>query len=93
MCLHRGLSPDNGVIIPFSNHIHLLLRDDIVQAIKAGRFSVFAVKTVDEALSLLMQREAGQYNLKGRYPKGTINYLALNQLYNISNVVNGSDEE
>lgn len=93
LCLHRGLSPDNGVIIPFSNHIHLLLRDDIVQAIKAGRFSVFAVKTVDEALSLLMQREAGQYNLKGRYPKGTINYLALNQLYNISNVVNGSDEE
>jgi len=81
------------VIIPFSNQIHLLLRDDIVQAIKQGKFSIFAVRTVDEALSLLMQREAGQYNTKGRYPKGTINYQALNQLYNISNIINGSDDD
>jgi len=93
LCRHRGLAAEHGVIIPFSNQMHLLLRDDIVQAIKLGKFSIFAVRTVDEALSLLMQREAGQYNLKGRYPKGTINYQALNQLYNISNIINGSDEE
>lgn len=93
LCRHRGLTAEHGVIIPFSNQIHLLLRDDIVQAIKQGKFSIFAVRTVDEALSLLMQREAGQYNTKGRYPKGTINYQALNQLYNISNIINGSDDD
>ena len=93
LCRHRGLHSEQGVIIPFSNQHHLMLRNDIVEAVKQGKFSIFAVKTVDEALSLLMQREAGQYNLKGRYPKGTVNYIALNQLYNIANIINGSDEE
>ncbi|CAI8238199.1 MAG: Lon protease [Glaciecola sp. HTCC2999] len=92
LCLHHGLNAEQGVIIPFSNQHHLMLRDDIVKAVEQGQFSIFAVKTVDEALSLLMQREAGKYNLKGRYPKGTINYTALNQLYNISNIINGGDE-
>ncbi|UTP72399.1 AAA family ATPase [Alteromonas sp. LMIT006] len=93
LCQHRGLNGSHGVIIPYANQRHLILSDEVCQAIEAGDFHVYAVQTVDQALSLLMGKEAGEQNSKGRYPKGSINSLALSQLYSIANIVNGGDDE
>lgn len=91
LCLHRGLNGNQGVIIPASNQINLVLSKAVVSAIRQGNFHIYAVSTVDQTLELLMGREAGLQSSKGRYPKNTINYHAVNKLFNIANIVNGTE--
>ncbi|MEW9796737.1 Lon protease family protein [Alteromonas sp. CYL-A6] len=91
LCQYRGFTGTQGVVIPKSNEINLVLDAAVIDAVKKGQFHIYTVSTVDEALSLLMQKEAGQLNSRGRYPKNTINYHAVNRLYNISLIVNGGD--
>ncbi|MCV2883981.1 AAA family ATPase [Aestuariibacter sp. AA17] len=93
LCQTRGLSGKQGVIIPKSNKINLMLHSDVIRAVKLGKFHIYAVETVDEALSLLMEKEAGELNSKGRYPKGSINSLAVNRLYGIASIVNGGHDD
>ncbi len=93
VCQHRGLNGEQGVVIPKSNQINLMLDKEVISAVKEGKFHIYAVDTVDEALTLLMGKDAGELNVKGRYPKGSINYLAVKRLYQISTIVNGADEE
>ncbi len=59
ICSMRGLSGEQGVIIPVANVAHLMLRQDVVDAAAAGRFHVWAVETVDDALELLTGVQAG----------------------------------
>ncbi len=92
LCQHRGLTGDQGVVIPHSNTINLVLNSGVIDAVKRGQFHIHTVRTVDEALALLMGQEAGVINSKGRYPKNSINYHAVNRLYNIALIVNGGDE-
>ncbi len=93
LCQQRGLTGEQGVIIPHANRVHLMLNAEVLGAIAAGDFHIYPVQNVDMALSLLMQREAGVMNAKGRYPKQSINHIALNELERIANIVNGSDDE
>ena len=93
LCQHRGLTGEQGVVIPKSNQSNLMLDKQVIQAVKQGKFHIYTAETVDQALELLMGKEAGQLNSKGRYPKGSINYVAVNRLYNISNIVNGAHDE
>jgi predicted ATP-dependent protease len=59
ICSARGLSGDQGVLIPEANLEHLMLRDDVIAAVESGRFHVYAVRCVDEAISLLTGMPAG----------------------------------
>ena len=59
ICAARGLTGEQGVIIPAANVEHLMLREDVIDACRAGRFRVHAVRTVDEAMALLTGLEAG----------------------------------
>ncbi len=93
VCQARGLTGTQGVIIPKSNQINLMLDKQVIQAVKQGLFHLYTAESVDQALELLMDKESGELNARGRYPKGSINYLAVNRLYGISNIVHGSDEE
>ncbi|MCC2615805.1 AAA family ATPase [Aestuariibacter halophilus] len=93
VCLHRGLTGTQGVVIPKSNQVNLMLSPPVVQAVKKGMFHIYTVETVDQALELLMDKEAGQLSAKGRYPKSSINYLAVNRLYSIANIVNGASDD
>jgi len=61
------------VIIPAANVRHLMLREDVVEAVRAGRFDVHAVSTVDEGLALLSGLETGVRGPDGRYPEGSFN--------------------
>ncbi|CAA0305569.1 ATP-dependent protease [Alteromonas infernus] len=93
LCQHRGLTGTQGVIIPKSNAINLVLDATVIDAVKKGLFHIYTVETVDDALTILMEQEAGKISSKGRYPKNSINYHAVNRLYNIALIVNGGDGE
>ncbi|HKI83318.1 MAG TPA: S16 family serine protease, partial [Candidatus Krumholzibacteria bacterium] len=76
-CADQGLNGSQGVIIPYANANDLQLREDVVKACAEGRFSVWAVKTVHEALHILTGIPAGKRNAKGRYPEGTVLHEAM----------------
>jgi predicted ATP-dependent protease len=73
LCQKRGLTGTQGVLIPHSNVQHLMLRSDVVEAVTAGRFSIYPIRTVDEALAVLTGREAGVPDEEGRYPAESVN--------------------
>ncbi|WP_337840846.1 ATP-binding protein [Rheinheimera sp.] len=93
LCQSRGLNGEQGVIIPASNQLNLVLNDEVTQAVRDGQFHIYTVKQVDEALELLMDMPAGERNSKGQYPKRTINFLALRRLEDIADIVNGTADE
>jgi predicted ATP-dependent protease len=86
ICRARGLTGDQGVLIPAANVKHLMLRQDVVQACAEGRFGIYAVKNVDEAIELLTGVPAGEANEEGMVPEGTINFLVAAQLAELSAV-------
>ena len=80
LCKVRGLTGDQGVVIPVQNVKNLMLRADVVEAVAAGKFQIFAVSTVDEGIEILTGHPAGERNGRGQYPEGTINYLVEQRL-------------
>jgi len=80
ICRTRGLTGRQGVILPASNVQHLMLRADIVEAAAAGQFRVIAIETVDQGLELLTGMPAGEADITGRYPAGTINRRVADRL-------------
>ena len=80
ICDKRGLTGGQGVIIPASNVEHLMLRQDVVDAAAAGRFHIYAVETVDEALELLTGLPAGAPDAEGYLPEGSLNALVAERL-------------
>ncbi|MCA6061136.1 MULTISPECIES: Lon protease family protein [Thalassolituus] len=73
LCAARGLNGDQGVIIPASNRLNLILNDDVVRAVAAGNFHIHCVTHVDQAIEILMKRKAGKMNSKGEFPAGSVN--------------------
>ncbi|WP_028292514.1 Lon protease family protein [Oceanobacter kriegii] len=86
LCKARGLTGKQGVIVPESNRRNLILHDDVVEAVAAGQFQIHCIKHVDEALELLMQREAGVMDDNGEFPDGTINGDIIDRLRAISHI-------
>lgn len=74
VCRHRGLTGDQGVIIPRTNVKDLMLREDVLNAVDEGKFHIYAVDNVDDGIEILTGIKAGKPDKHGNYPKGTINY-------------------
>ena len=79
-CRHKGFSGDQGVMIPQSNVKDLMLRKDVVTAVKEGRFTIYRVKNIDEGIEILSGRPAGELQADGGYPEKTINFLVDQKL-------------
>jgi len=75
VCRRRGLSGEQGVIIPTANVQHLMLRPDVVGAVERGDFHVWAVDHVDEGIEILTGLPAGVQDEDGNWPQGSINDL------------------
>lgn len=73
LCSERGLTGEQGVIIPHANQKNLMLSDDVLAAVEAGQFSVYVVEHVQQALALLSGQEPGQADVHGVYQEGSIN--------------------
>ena len=75
ICAARGLTGDQGVLIPEANVKHLMLRDDVVEACRDGQFHVYSVAHIDQGIEILTGHEAGTRGGDGRFPDGSINRL------------------
>jgi lon-related putative ATP-dependent protease len=92
ICSVKGFTGDQAVIIPASNVQHLMLREDIVEAVKDGRFNIWAVNTIDEGISLLTGIEAGERDEKGKFPAGSINALVEARLSTLAQALSLNDD-
>ena len=80
VCKLKGLDGQQGVMIPESNVQNLMLKEEVVETVKAGKFSIYSVKTIDEGIEVLTGTKAGQRLTDGTFEEGTVNYLVDKQL-------------
>ena len=84
ICMQRDAEASYGVIIPKSNVNHLMLKVEVLDAVKKGNFSVYAVSTIDEGLSILTGVEAGKADAKGNFPAASVNAKVVARLKELS---------
>ena len=84
-CRAQGLTGEQGVLIPASNVKHLMLRHDVVAAVAAGQFQVYAVETIDQGIELLTGVPAGERDNAGEFPAGSVNQRVEARLVELAN--------
>jgi len=85
----EGLTGTQGVMIPHQNVKNLMLREDVVEAIKEGEFHIYAVKTIDEGLEILTGTAAGEEGESGAFPEGTVNSRVAKRLDELNDTMRG----
>ena len=80
ICKMRGLDGTHGVMIPIQNVKNLQLADEVVDSVKNGLFTIYAVSTIDEGIEVLTGVPAGKRDKNGKFPAGSINYLVYEKL-------------
>lgn len=73
ICKARGLTGEQGVVVPYANRVNLMLREDVVTACGRGKFHIHMVKDIDEALEVLTGMSAGKRSRGGAFSKGSVN--------------------
>ena len=80
LCKKRGLTGTQGVIIPVTNVKDLVLKDEVVDAVKKGDFHIYAISKLEEGIELLMGMPAGKRNKNGKYPSDTVHGKVMKKL-------------
>lgn len=86
LCQARGLSGDQGVIIPAANRQNLVLNDEVMQAVTKQQFSLYAITHADQALQLLTGMEIGNRDEQGNFPESSLNHLIIKRLKQITDI-------
>jgi predicted ATP-dependent protease len=89
VCRVDGLTGTQGVMIPHQNVKNLMLRDDVVEAIREEKFHVYAVRTIDEGLEILTGVTAGEADDSGAFPEGSVNHLIAKRLSELNDSMRG----
>jgi predicted ATP-dependent protease len=84
VCKAKGLTGSQGVIIPASNVKHLMLRDEVVEAVRDKKFHIYSVSNIDEGISLLTGKEAGEKMDDGFYPEDTVNWAVQQKVWELA---------
>jgi predicted ATP-dependent protease len=90
VCRLKGLTGEQGVLIPHQNEKHLMLREDIVEAVRNGQFHVWSVRTIEEGISILTGTPAGEKQPDGSYPENTVNHLVAERLKELAQALRAS---
>ena len=80
VCKDKGLNGENGVLIPYQNIKNLTLSNEVIDAVKEGKFHIYPVASIDEGIEILTGMPAGELDENGNYPENTINYLVSKKL-------------
>lgn len=80
VCQAKGLTGDQGVMIPASNVEHLMLREEVVEAVQKGQFHIYSASTIDEGIEILTGVKAGSMRPNGTFPRGSVNYRVSQRL-------------
>lgn len=92
VCKNRGLTGDQGVVIPESNVKNLMLKKEVVEAVKAGKFRIYSVKTIDQAVEIMTGIPAGERQADGSYPEGTLNFIIEKNLKEMAKKIKAEDK-
>ena len=87
LCALKGLEGNQGVIIPSRNVKNLMLKKDVVEAVKENKFFIYPIERVEEGLEIMTGMQAGELRDDGTYPEGTLNYLVVKRLTEISDAI------
>ncbi|MBD7977759.1 Lon protease family protein [Serpens gallinarum] len=93
LCEARGLTGEQGAIIPYANVSTLMLDERVLQAVRANQFHVYAVRHVDDALSLLVGEPAGTADGQGEFPPGSVNAKVVERLREIAEIELEDDDK
>src|SRR5690606_6457655 len=93
LCEARGLTGEQGAIIPYANVSTLMLDERVLQAVRANQFHVYAVRHVDDALSLLVGEPAGTADDQGEFPPGSVNAKVVERLREIAEIELEDDDK
>lgn len=93
VCQAKGLTGEQGVIIPAANIRHLMLKREVVDAVAAGQFHIWPVRTLDEALALLCDCEVGERDEDGHYPEGSFNAAVDERLEEFRQILKGTPQK
>ena len=88
ICKIRGLTGEQGCIIPAINQSNLILKDEVLNAVEQNQFHIYAIDNVDDALEILTGKETGQLISENEYEKGSINDLVKKRLIKMANHAN-----
>jgi predicted ATP-dependent protease len=83
-CKSKGLTGQQGVIIPASNTRHLMLNDEVIRAVEKGEFHIWKAETIDDAIRLMADKEPGQLQPDGSYPQGSFNQAVVEGLESLA---------
>lgn len=89
VCQAKGLNGSQGVLIPQQNLRNLMLREEVVDAVKQGQFHIYSVRTIDEGIEVLTGVSAGERQKDGTYPESTVNYLVDKRLKEMAERLKG----
>lgn len=92
-CQQAGLTGTQGVIIPETNRKNLTLREEVIQAVRQEQFSIYSVRSIDEGISLLTGKPAGEQGPDGEYPDNSVNGAVLRTLRDFAHKVKNYDQE
>jgi predicted ATP-dependent protease len=92
VCLTKGLTGEHGVMIPASNIENLMLHEEVVEAVRQGKFHIYAINNIDQGIEILTGVPPGERQADGSYPEGTINYLVDKRLKEIADGLKKFDE-
>jgi len=87
VCKLKGLTGDQGVMIPSRNVRHLMLNDEVVEAVENGKFNIYAVDTVEEGIEILTNVEAGVKDDNGKYTEDSVYRRADRRLREMAEVL------
>ncbi|MDH7577973.1 MAG: AAA family ATPase [Bacillota bacterium] len=90
ICRLKGLTGDQGVLIPAGNLRNLMLREDVVDAVREGQFHIYLISNVDEALEILTGMPAGEREPDGQFPPGTVHAGVVARLKALAEQVRAS---
>jgi lon-related putative ATP-dependent protease len=93
LCKMRGLDGTHGVVIPGKNVRHLMVKQEVVDAVRDGKFFIYPIDKVEEGLEIFTGMPAGEAREDGTYPEGTVNYLVAKRLEEISAAVKDKKDE
>ncbi len=84
ICKMRGLTGEQGVVIPNQNVKNLQLNDEVIEAVKNKQFHIYSISTIEEGIEILTGVPAGKKDKSGHFPAGTVNYLVEEKLRSYS---------
>jgi lon-related putative ATP-dependent protease len=93
LCKARGMEGTHGVVIPRRNVKHLMIKKEVVNAVKEGKFVIYPIDRVEEGIEIFTGMPAGELSADGTYPEGTLNFLIARRLEEITAALKEKKEE